>query len=86
MSGRLVQVFRSPRHEGMYLIVDRAKGLEAVPEALLSRFGRAEPSFVFMLTAERTLANADPALVLDALATKGFYLQLPPEDAGEGIT
>jgi uncharacterized protein YcgL (UPF0745 family) len=75
---RLVQVYRSPLKDEMYLIVDRRDGLERVPEDLLKRFGRPEPSIVFRLTPERRLARADTAAVIEALDERGFYLQLPP--------
>lgn len=78
--GRLVQVFRSARREGMYLIVDRADGLKHVPEALFGQFGRAEPSLVFMLTPTRTLARAEAPAVLAAIEEKGWWLQMPPPD------
>ena len=81
MSGVLVQVYRSPRRADTYLLTEKASGLTAVPEALFGTFGDPEPAFVFHLTAERSLAQADPALVLDALREKGFYLQLPPQKA-----
>ena len=81
MSGVLVQVYRSPRRADTYLLTEKARGLKAVPEALFGTFGDPEPAFVFHLTAERALAQADPALVLDALREKGFYLQLPPQKA-----
>jgi len=76
---KIVQVYRSPRHEGMYLIVDRASGLASVPESLLARFGAAQASFVFSLDESRRLAHADPEVVLAAIDAKGFYLQMPPE-------
>lgn len=79
---RLVQVFRSARREGMYLIVDRARGLADVPEALLGQFGRAEPSLVFRLHAERRLAYAEAPAVLEAIERQGFYLQMPPAEEG----
>jgi uncharacterized protein YcgL (UPF0745 family) len=62
----------------MYLIVDRARGLADVPEALLGSFGRAEPSLVFRLHADRRLAQAEAPVVLEAIERQGFYLQLPP--------
>ena len=77
---RLVQVFRSARREGMYLIVDRAQGLAEVPEALLERFGRPEPSLVFVLDAERRLARAQAPAVLAAIEAQGFFLQMPPPE------
>jgi uncharacterized protein YcgL (UPF0745 family) len=81
MSGVLVQVYRSPRRADTYLLTEKAKGLTAVPEALFGTFGNPEPAFVFHLTPGRALAHADPALVLEALKEKGFYLQLPPPKA-----
>ena len=81
MSGVLVQVYRSPRRADTYLLTEKAKGLTAVPEALFGTFGTPEPAFVFLLTTERALAHSNPALVLEALQEKGFYLQLPPPKA-----
>ena len=80
---RLVQVFRSTRRDGMYLIVDRARGLADVPEGLLAQFGRAEPSLVFRLDAERPMARAEAPAVLEAIERQGFFLQMPPVE-GEG--
>jgi len=80
--GRLLQVFRSSRREGHYLFVDLAEGLERVPEALLLQFGRPEPALRLNLIRERRLAAADAGAVLDAIAEKGFYLQLPPQAVG----
>ena len=76
--GRLVQVFRSARREGMYLIVDRAEGTARVPESLLAGFGAPQPSLVFMLTATRSMAQAQAPVVLVAIAEQGYYLQMPP--------
>lgn len=78
--GRLVQVYRSPERDQTYLIVDRRDGLERVPQALLARFGRPQPSIVFQLTPERRLARGDAARVLAAIEMQGFHLQLPPTD------
>ena len=80
---RLVEVFRSSRREGHYLFVDLAEGLARVPEALLLHFGRPEPALKLKLDRERRLAGADAGAVLDAIAEKGFYLQLPPQPGSE---
>ena len=77
---RLVQVFRSTRREGLYLIVDRGRGLADVPEALLKTFGRADPSVVFLLSPDRSMARAHAPAVLEAIASQGFYLQMPPPE------
>lgn len=74
----LCQVFRSKRHDGMYLFVDKKEGLERVPEPLLVEFGVPEPSIVFLLTSERSMVRVDAATVLADIEEKGFHLQLPP--------
>ena len=78
MSRRLVQVFRSPRRGETYLYVDQARGLEDVPEALLLQFGPPEPVLSLLLTPERRLARVRAAEVLEAIAARGYFLQLPP--------
>jgi uncharacterized protein len=77
----LCQVYRSPRKPEMYLYVDKARGLEDVPEALLAQFGEPEERMVLVLTPEKKLARASTADVLDQIKTKGFYLQMPPTSA-----
>jgi uncharacterized protein YcgL (UPF0745 family) len=64
----------------MYLIVDRAEGLARVPDPLLGQFGTPEPSIVFLLTPQRTLARAQAPEVLEAIERAGFYLQMPPPE------
>jgi uncharacterized protein YcgL (UPF0745 family) len=77
--GRLVQIFRSPREEGLYLYVDRSEGLTRIPEALLAKFGKPESALMLMLDTQRKLARANTSQVLEAIRTQGFYLQLPPQ-------
>ena len=75
---RLCQIYKSPRREEMYLYVDKARGLDAVPEALLLQFGEPEPVMTLLLAPERKLARADTAEVLAQIERQGFYLQMPP--------
>lgn len=82
--GRLIQVFRSARRADTYLFVDLKEGLARVPAPLLEHFGRPEAAMRLHLTAQRRLARADAATVLNAIREQGFYLQLPPpEGAGD---
>ncbi|BBG29410.1 YcgL domain-containing protein [Zymobacter palmae] len=78
----LCQVYRSKRHDGMYLFVEKAEGLARVPEALLAEFGVPEPSIVFVLTPERSMVRVDAMTVLADIEAKGFHLQLPPPKDG----
>ncbi|RKQ96391.1 hypothetical protein C7446_2992 [Kushneria sinocarnis] len=78
MKGLLCDVYRSPRREEMYLYVERARGLEDVPEALLKEFGRPETALTLLLTHERSLARTDAARVIEHIRSQGYYLQMPP--------
>ena len=75
---RLCQIYRSPRREEMYLYVDKARGLDDVPEALLRQFGEPEPVMTLLISPERRLARADATEVLAQIETQGYYLQMPP--------
>jgi len=77
---RICSVYRSAKRDGMYLYVDKAEGLERVPEALMTRFGRAEHAMTLLIDEGRKLARADAAKVLHDITEHGFYLQLPPAD------
>lgn len=74
----LCQVFKSPRREGMYLYVDKSRGLADVPDELLARFGEPSPVMLLDLTPERKLARVGAPEVLDGIREQGFYLQMPP--------
>lgn len=79
MTKKICSIFRSPRHEGMYLYVDKAEALTRVPEALLARFGTPQLAMTLVLTPERTLARVDVAKVLASLEDDGYFLQMPPQ-------
>ncbi|AWY01026.1 hypothetical protein A8139_14325 [Marinomonas primoryensis] len=74
----IVQVFRSSKHDGMYLYVEKSLGLKDIPEELMTRFGKGISAMVMLLTAESKLARANPENVIKGIREKGFYLQLPP--------
>ncbi|ALM54574.1 hypothetical protein AR456_07110 [Halomonas huangheensis] len=79
MQGKLLcEIFKSSRKEEMYLYVDKLKGLEEVPEALLERFGKPVSAMTMILTADKALARTTGADVMKAIEEKGFYLQMPP--------
>jgi uncharacterized protein len=74
----LCEVFRSSRKQEMYLYVEKARGLQVVPDTLLSQFGKPTSVMVLQITPQLKLARADAATVLSRIETEGFYLQLPP--------
>jgi hypothetical protein len=75
------QVYRSSRRQEMYLYVDKAEGLERVPEVLLQQFGEPEAVMLVHLDGKRRLARADADTVLKEIREQGYYLQMPPGPA-----
>jgi uncharacterized protein len=73
-----VVVYKSARIAEMYLYVAEGEGLERVPATLLARLGKPLEALRLDLTPERRLARCEAPAVLDAIATRGFFLQLPP--------
>ncbi len=82
---RLVTVYKSSRKDEMYLYTDRKSGLEEVPEALMGQFGKALEVMTLVLTPEKKLARAQARDVLNAIAEKGFFLQMPPQPEAEQL-
>ena len=68
----------------MYLYIpfqeDEQEALSKLPDQLNTLTGRLEKVMELELTLERKLARVKCADVIDALTTKGFYLQMPPAD------
>ena len=74
----ICSIYKSSKKDEMYLYVDKREGLERVPEALIEIFGTPVHFMDMPLTAERKLARADTAKVLESIRDQGFYLQMPP--------
>jgi hypothetical protein len=72
-------IYRSNREREMYIYVNREDGLARLPEELLARLGTTSEVMTIKLTPERKLARARAPEVLAAIASRGFYIQLPPE-------
>ena len=75
---KICSIYRSPNEEGMYLYVDKKKGLEPVPSELLRRFGKPVLAMTLLLTPEKKLARVETKRVLEMIEEQGFYLQMPP--------
>jgi len=75
---RHVIVYKSVKVADMYLFVDQREDLERVPPSLLARFGRPVEAMRLELTPELRLARSEAPTVLEAISTRGFYLQMPP--------
>ncbi len=62
----------------MYLYVNKARGVEDVPEVLLKQFGELESVMILVLDSSRKLARANTEEVLAEIEAQGYYLQMPP--------
>ena len=69
-------IYRSGHKPDTYLYLIEKDDFSQVPAELLKVFGEAEFSFQFELTAGRSLAKEDSAVVYDNLKKQGFHLQL----------
>lgn len=78
MTPVLCAIHESRRKPGTYVFVPKAAGLASLPEALRQLLGPTRHVADLLLTAERRLARAQAADVLQALAEQGYYLQMPP--------
>lgn len=77
-TAKTVVVYRSTRVDAMYLYVDAREGMARVPSELMTRFGHPVEAMTLELDAERKLARTSAPDVLNAIALRGFYLQMPP--------
>ncbi len=76
----VVSVYKTRRKEGLYLYVNKLKGIAPVPEQLRVLIGQPVHVMDFLLTPERKLAEVDSTEVLSKITENGYYLQMPPAE------
>ena len=76
----LCVIYKSPKEAGMYLYIEKRDQFDALPEALLTVFGKPVFVMLFNLAGTKPLVNADKTEVLQQIKEKGFYLQTPKKD------
>lgn len=77
---QFVSVFRSSKKADTYLYVRRGQIWDDLPESLRGIFGAPVHAMDLVMTPDRKLARTDGKQVLDAIADKNFYLQMPEEN------
>lgn len=75
-----ISAFKSPKKEELYLYVLKETGLDNLPNEFFVMFGEPEHVVDFELTADRKLPRADATEVLEHIAAKGYYMQMPPNE------
>ncbi|MCL4136024.1 UNVERIFIED_CONTAM: hypothetical protein GTU68_002583 [Idotea baltica] len=76
----ICSIYKSLRHQEMYLYVLKTDIMKRVPSDLLELFGKPEHVFDLVLTPERTLSVENVQTVLNNLKEQGYHLQLPPDN------
>lgn len=71
-------VYKSLRKADTYIYLAARDGFEALPPPVREQLGGLEFVLEVELDATRRLARADVAQVREALAGRGFFLQVPP--------
>ncbi len=71
-------IHKSLKKEFLYLYTVSKDDFTAIPEALLTQFGKLELVMEIELTEDRKLAKEDASKVISSLKTQGYFVQLPP--------
>jgi uncharacterized protein len=71
-------IYKSPHRDEMYLYLAAEDGLDAVPPALIERFGTPRLVMRLDLHPGRPLAREDVTRVMANLQAQGYHLQMPP--------
>ena len=74
-----VDVYKTARRPQTFLFVPRDLPPGEWPEDLFALFREPEKVLTLTLTPERALAAQSATVVMDAVRTRGFFLQMPPD-------
>ncbi len=74
-----VDVYKTARRPQTFLFVPRDLPPVEWPENLFALFCDPEKVLTLTLTPKQTLAAQSATVVMDAVRTRGFFLQMPPD-------
>jgi uncharacterized protein len=80
-----VDVYKTPRKPNTFVYVPKDLLPAQWPEGLSEVFDRPEKVMSLTLTAKRPLAAQPATVVMEAIATSGYFLQLPPSGVSERL-
>ncbi|WP_029406669.1 YcgL domain-containing protein [Thiomicrorhabdus sp. Milos-T2] len=75
-----ISAYKSPKKAELFLFVPQETGLDKLPDELLVMFGEPQHVIDFELTPEKKLARENPKTVIEAIESKGYYMQMPPSE------
>lgn len=74
----LAYVYKSLKKADTYAFLAGRDDFARLPEPLRTQLGPLQFVLEVDLTPQRRLAQADPVVVMENLAARGFHLQFPP--------
>lgn len=81
-----VEVFKTARRPDTFLFLPEGLPSNEWPDGLEEIFMPAEKVLSLSLTAEQPLAAQSATRVMEEIAVKGYFLQLPPQSAPSSDT
>lgn len=81
-----VYVYKSLRKDDTYVFLAKRDDFARLPESLRAGLGELRYVLEVALTPQRSLARANPVVVRENLAARGFHLQFPPGNDGDPMT
>jgi len=76
----MVSAYKSSKKDELYLMLPQNQSLDELPPELLVMFGKPTHLLDFTMTPDRSMGREDPQKVWEALMTKGYFIQLPPQE------
>lgn len=75
-----VSAYRSHKKDELYVFVPKEEGLGALPAEFKVMFGEPVHVIDFTLTPERKMGRENPLKVMQGILTKGYFVQMPPQE------
>lgn len=76
----MISAFKSPKKDELYLYIPQETDLKELPNEFFVMFGEPEHVIDFELTPERRLPRANAKEVLEHIESKGYFMQMPPNE------
>jgi len=71
-------IYKSQKKDQLYLYLNKRDDFSAIPADLLKNLGQLSFVMELQLSPERKLAREDVNKVMSSIASRGFFIQLPP--------
>jgi len=72
-------IYKGKRKPDYYIFMPSEMSTDELPTEIQGMLGELETVMQLDITLQTTLAQSDPAVVLDIIQEKGFFIQIPPD-------